>query len=69
MEPKVKEFCAFDCIELLFFNALFQNKLFKKIYFAESKVKVNVKRSFNLSHVTKGVHKHLQEVAKIVFSW
>ena len=29
-ELKVKEFCVFDFIELLFFNGLFQNNYFKK---------------------------------------
>ena len=29
-ELKVKEFCVFDFIELLFFNGLFQNSYFKK---------------------------------------
>ena len=40
-ELKVKEFCAFDYIELQSFDDLFQNSYFKK-HFAENKVKVHM---------------------------
>ena len=43
MELKVKEFCFFDCLEVLFFNVLFQNNYFKK-HFTENKVHACMQR-------------------------
>ena len=42
MEFKAKEFCIFDCIELLFLNGMFQNKNILKNIFCRKKVKVHV---------------------------
>ena len=39
MELKVKEFYVFDCLELLFFNGLFQNNYFKKHISQKRKLK------------------------------
>ena len=39
MELKVKEFYVFDCLELLFFNGLFQNNCFKKHISQKTKLK------------------------------
>ena len=43
MELRVKEFCFFDCLEVLFFNVLFQNNYFKK-HFTENKVHACMQR-------------------------
>ena len=43
MELKVREFCAFDCIEQLFFHDPCRNNYLKKTtYFEENKVKVHI---------------------------
>ena len=49
-ELKVKEFCVFDFIELLFFNGLFQNNYFKKHILQKTKLKYKcLKRLFVVS--------------------